>query len=111
QFAIGAREISVTRERRAGGGEGAGTATVVDARNLTLKAMGLPFFYWPRFRGDIQNIPLKDVRVENSSTGGTAIKTAWDVFGLVGMRPPTGVDVNLLLDGYFKRGVAVGTDA
>ncbi len=111
QFAIGASEISVTRERRAGGGEGAGTATVVDARNLTLKALGLPFFYWPRFRGDIQNIPLKDVRVENSSTGGTAIKTAWDVFGLVGMRPPTGVDVNLLLDGYFKRGVAVGTDA
>jgi hypothetical protein len=109
QFAIGANQITVTRERRPVDG-GIASKTIVDARGLTLKGMGVPFFYWPHFKGDTDDIPLKDVSVENSSGSGTAIKTAWDVFGLLGMRPPAGVAANLLLDGYFKRGVAVGTD-
>ena len=91
-------------------GVGEDTRTRFDAKGVTLQAGGVPFFWYPRFRGELENFPLKDLRFENSSGSGTAIKTAWDYFGATGTRAPEGVDLNILADLYFDRGPGIGAD-
>ncbi len=105
-FALGARDLTVTRQTA----PGEETRTVADARGMTLRAGGIPFVWFPRFEGDINDVPLRDLRIENSSGSGTAIRTAWDLFGLLGRRAPEGVNVDLLLDGYTERGAGLGID-
>jgi hypothetical protein len=107
-LALGASEITVTRRE---GVAGEPQQTIVDADDLTLRMNNLPFFYWPNFKGDVENVPLRDVRVENSSGSGFAIKTGWDVFGVTGLEPKPGVDWQMLVDAYFERGPALGTSA
>ncbi len=122
-LALGATSITVTREQIAGGGGGGGAGagglgaggggparTYVDGRDLVLKAGSAPFFYYPRFSGDVDRFPLKEVRFENSSDSGFAVKTLWDVFGLAGYDAPTGVRADLLIDAYVRRGIGLGTD-
>lgn len=96
----------------AGGARGAGTddaeSTYLDARDITLRAGGVPFFWVPRVKGEVDNIPLKDIRVENSSSSGTAFKTGWDPFSVLGARSPRGLDSTALLDWFFDRGPALG---
>lgn len=94
----------------AGGGGRDRGSTIVDASNVTLRAGGLPFFYWPGYRGDPTAIPLRDLRVENSSESGATIKTTWDVYGLSGLDPVKGLGIDLLLDAYFQRGPGIGTE-
>ncbi|MBC7772564.1 MAG: LPS assembly protein LptD [Pyrinomonadaceae bacterium] len=110
---------SVGKATGAGGeGNGAGGAgtegyrreTHVDARGITLRAGGFPFFYVPRFVGDVAHFPLRSVRVDSSSGSGAAIKTTWDVYSLLGLERPEGLEANLLVDGYFDRGAALGAD-
>ncbi len=105
-LAIGASEITVTRREEPGEPQ----ETIVDAGDLTLRFANVPFFYWPTFKGDIENAPLRDVRVENSSESGFAVKTAWDMFGLTGLTPDKGTQWELLADAYFERGPALGTN-
>ena len=40
------------------------------------------------------------------------LQTRWDLFGLTGLRPPDDMDldVDLLIDAWFKRGIALGGD-
>lgn len=103
--ARGGGEFSVSGS----GADRAEDATYVDARNITLRAGSVPFFWLPRFSGDVQNIPLRDVRIENSSGSGAAFKTTWDLFSSTGLERPPGMRSNLLLDWYFDRGPGIGT--
>ena len=82
----------------------------IDARDITLRAGGVPFFYWPVMRGDPHDLPLRDLRVESSSGSGTAIKTTWNFWSLVGIQTPKDVRADLMLDWYFDRGPALGTE-
>lgn len=82
---------------------------VIRADDITLRAAGIPFLYWPTFEGDPEQIPLRDVRVENSSGSGAAVKTTWNAYGLLGIARREGLDADVMLDAYFERGVAVGT--
>ncbi len=117
---IGSKSVTITQQtvpRAAGAGTGGAagpggeeTSTRFDAKGVTIQAGGVPLFWYPRFRGELENFPLKDIRLENSSGSGTAIKSAWDWFGVTGTRPPDGVNLNLLLDEYFDRGPAIGAD-
>lgn len=106
----------VGRANGAAGGPSGGTGsgyrseTLVDAHGVTLRAGGVPFFYVPRFVGDVAHFPLRSVRVDSSSGSGAAIKTTWDVFSLLGLERPGGLEANLLVDGYFNRGAALGAD-
>lgn len=84
--------------------------TLVDARNITLRAGGFPFFWVPRFAGDVQHFPLRSIRVDSSSGSGAAIKTTWDIYSLLGLERPENLEASVLIDGYFERGVALGTD-
>lgn len=85
--------------------------TFVDARGITLKAGSVPFFYVPRFRGEVDELPLRDIRIDSSSGSGTALKTAWDAFSSTGLKRPPGLDASALLDWYFDRGPGLGINA
>lgn len=106
-FAVGARSISVSQPppNKSAGGR---NITYVDAQSLTLQAGGLPFFWLPRFRGEVDELPLQDVRFENSSGSGSAIKTTWNVFGLFGAKRPEGINLRALIDFYFERNFGLG---
>jgi hypothetical protein len=91
-----------------GGGGGERGSTIMDATGVTLRGGGLPFFYWPGYKGDPTTIPLRDLRFENSSASGATIKTTWDVYGLAGLDPVKGLELELLADAYFRRGPGLG---
>jgi hypothetical protein len=96
-LSIGVSSITVTQakvparptlEELFGGEEDDGAprqrdALLVDADGVTLRAGSTPFFWWPGYKGDPSDIPLRGVRVENSTGDGVAIKTSWDVFSLL----------------------------
>ncbi|MCA9279648.1 MAG: LPS assembly protein LptD [Phycisphaeraceae bacterium] len=107
-LSLAASSVTVTRTPNPETGR---TRTVTDARNVKLKLGSIPFMYVPRYVGDPRDIPLRQLAFENSSGSGSAIKTAWDLPGLTGMQLPDGVNADLLVDGYFQRGFALGLDA
>lgn len=105
---IGVSSLTVRlRDRK----DGSGSRTLVDARNLVLRAADVPFFYWPIFYGDPNAIPIRGVAFQNSNATGGVISTQWDALALSGIDAPEGVDANLLLDAYFDRGLGIGIDA
>ncbi|MDP1660634.1 MAG: hypothetical protein Q8L55_01855 [Phycisphaerales bacterium] len=107
-LSLGASSVTLSREPDADGT----SRVMIDGKNFSPRLGGLPFAWVPSYNGDIERFPLKDVRFENSSESGFGLKTRWDVFGLTGLRPPAdfNIDVDLLLDAWFKRGVAIGAD-
>jgi hypothetical protein len=107
-LSLGASSVTLTREPDSGGAP----RVMVNGSGFTPRLAGLPFAWIPSYNGDIERFPLKDVRFENSSESGFGVKTRWDAFGLTGLRPPDdlNLDVDLLLDAWFKRGVAIGAD-
>lgn len=107
-LSVGATSITVTREERPA--DQGGPRTLVDGRDLTLRAGRLPFFYYPRYDGEVERFPLREVAFENSSDSGAGIKTSWDLFGLFGVDAPANTRAEFLLDAYLKRGVAVGAE-
>jgi len=110
QLSIGAREVTVTREARdadAGGGE----RVMVRGSSLTPRIAGVPLLWLPAYRGDLERFPIRDVRFENSSAAGPGLQTRWDLFGLTGIAAPDRVDLDLLVDGWLRRGVGVGLDS
>ena len=108
-FSVGGSSITVTQQ--AGGEDGTERErTFVDTRSMTLRLGGVPFFWLPGFKGEVTDIPLEDIRLENSNGSGTALKTTWNVFGLLGIDRPDGLKVGALIDYFFDRGFALGTD-
>ena len=104
-LSIGASSVTISRKE----GRGGRTRHVVDARHITLRSESMPFFYWPGYKGDPSEIPLRDLAFESSSGSGAAIKTSWDAFGLLRLKKPYWLGANILIDEFFERGPAVGT--
>ena len=102
-FSIGASSITIARNDQ---NESGWTA---DARHITLKAGAVPFFYWPIFKGDPRNIPLRAIELIGSSVSGGGIRTAWDIPTLLGISDTRGISAQLLLDVYFERGIGIGS--
>ncbi|MCA9041343.1 MAG: hypothetical protein KDA65_13405 [Planctomycetaceae bacterium] len=78
---------------------------------LTITENDIPIFYLPKISGPAEdpNIPIRSVTFEQDSIFGTQVKTEWDMFKLLGMDNPDGVDWELLADYYSDRGPAIGT--
>jgi len=121
ELAIGASSVTITKQEDvveadpdavADGttppGPVTDTRTIVDARNITLRAMGLPVFYWPRYSGDPSQFPVKDFRVENRSGSGGAVRATLNAYALLGLPRPRDLQVDLLTDFYFERGAGLG---
>lgn len=105
-LALGASAVTIRRTKDQDGD----TRTLVDARHITVNAGGLPVFYWPILRGDPEALPLRDLRIESSSGSGPAVRSTWNLFALAGIRPDSDASANLLLDYYFDRGAAIGSE-
>lgn len=105
QFSLAANRITVTRERS----PDEIARTIIDGRSITPRIAGVPFFLWPRYRGDIEHFPLRDIAFESSSETGFGVKTRFDMLGILGI-DKRGWRADLLLDGWVERGVGVGAD-
>jgi len=110
-ISIGTREVTLVRTPGAdepGSTDGGFTA---DAKDITLRLNDTPLLYWPRFIGDPGEAPLKRFAIDSSDGNGVAVKTTWRADTLLGVDMPDGLTVDLLLDGYFKRGAGLGLEA
>ncbi len=108
QLSLAASELTLTREP---GTAGAPDRDVLQARGISARFEGLPFFWLPSFTGDGARFPLRSVSFEGSSESGAGIRTRWDTFGLVQVDAPNAYRVDLLLDAYVRRGAGLGVDS
>ena len=116
-FSLGATTLTITGTRRRPppviGQEFASSeeedAYLVEAENATVKAVGVPLFYWPKYKGYPDQVPLRDLRVETSDITGVAVKTTWQTLGLFGYEWPQGLSSDLYLDYYTERGAGLGS--
>lgn len=105
-LALGAERMTVTRRPAPGGAP----ETHFDAEDVTVRAGDLPFFYWPRFSGTVEDVPLRGAGIGTRDNDGLRIRTRWDLLSLLGAEHPSGLDLELKLDGYTKRGAAAGIE-
>ncbi|MBZ0173022.1 MAG: hypothetical protein K8E66_11615, partial [Phycisphaerales bacterium] len=103
-LAIGASKMTITERERPSGE----TSRVVEAENVTLRGGGVPFFWWPWFKGDPERFPLRSVGINDSNRTGTVFQTSWDPFTLLGIEAPEGVSGTVDLDYYADRGFGFG---
>ncbi len=105
-LSIGAKSVTINRYTRNDGS----TGSSVDAQGLTMRAGSVPFFYFPRWVGDPERFPLRDFQFASGTRTGPAWKTAWDVYTVLGIERPEGLDSVFIFDYYEDRGLAIGTD-
>ncbi|MFO0961764.1 MAG: hypothetical protein U0625_02535 [Phycisphaerales bacterium] len=88
--------------------EGAPT-TVVQGSQVTLRTQGTPFFWMPGFEseGDI-NIPIRGIGVNYDQKTGAQIETRWDLYSLLGLKPPPKTDLTLSTLAYTNYGLGGG---
>jgi hypothetical protein len=83
-----------------------------DARNVTLQAYNLPFFYLPGASGTItkDGFPLREASFESSNKYGVGIRTYWGLFETLGRVRPQDLDAAFHADYFVDRGPATGLD-
>ncbi len=101
-LAIGSSSIKLTEQPN-------GNMHIESIHN-TLRMGGTPVFYWPYYAGEANDIPLHKVKFGYKKTFGSFLETQWDLFTLLGIQQPTGLGIDLKLDGYKTRGAGVGLD-
>jgi hypothetical protein len=105
-FSLGTSRMTIEdRPAETPGGEG---RRIVEARGVTLRGGGVPFFWWPWYKGDPEQFPLRTVGFADNNRVGTRFSTTWDPFTLLGIERPRGVDAGVDLDYYTDRGFAFG---
>lgn len=116
QLSIGLNHVTIQRRpMESSDNESANAAqpqmrTWITGEDLTLRAGGVPFFYLPAFSAEADAIPFRSMNLGYDQEFGAEIETTWDLFSALGMRPPEDVDGALQVDGFSKRGVALGVD-
>ncbi|MGC8625341.1 MAG: LPS assembly protein LptD [Phycisphaerae bacterium] len=83
------------------------------ATKTTANFFGVPFFYWPYISGTTQQSPspLKAASVGDSDIFGVTVDTDWNLLELMGITPPGGVEADVSVNEYSKRGPAVGLNS
>jgi len=89
-----------------------GTEQILTARNTITRVNGVPVFYWPYLRTDLNEPlgPLIGLGGGQDRIFGTQIYTTWDMFKVLALQPPPGMSWKLHLDYLSDRGPAAGTD-
>ncbi|MEM1185315.1 MAG: LPS assembly protein LptD [Planctomycetota bacterium] len=105
-LALGVNTVTIERQPRPQGG----ARTIVDATGVVPRLNNVPFFYVPRFRGDPERLPIRNIGYEDSDSQGFVVRTEWDPFVLLGIEGPPGVNSTLLADYYDERGLGIGTE-
>ncbi|MGP1310523.1 MAG: hypothetical protein ACTS27_10030, partial [Phycisphaerales bacterium] len=121
-LSIGARSVTVTRVEPSGraglraGGDGRPGfdatlgGVLIDARSPTFTVGGAPVLPLPRYSGNLSNPPLRRIQVD-SRAGSPVLRTTWDLESLANLEFGPGFEADLLVDGYFDRGLALGLEA
>lgn len=107
-FSVGANDLTVRVNPQDQNGVVVGGRAVVNASNITMQGQGVPFFWFPRFEGDPENFPLKDIRFTDSNKRGAGVRTKWNALALLGIKPPQGLNADLQLDYFERAGIALG---
>jgi len=100
-LSIGAERVTVTKRP--------GTGAFVEGSNATFRVSGTPVVWYPNFRAEPGKFPLRTVSSGYNQTRGVEASVRWDLFNLVGVDAPKGVDGDLLTDLYSENGVGAGT--
>jgi hypothetical protein len=103
-LSIGVERVTVTQPT--GDAEG----TWVNADAIALRAGGRPILDLGAYRGDATRMPFRGVSMGYQDEVGLGLETDWDLFQLMGLAPPEGLEGELSLDAYFERGPGVGVD-
>ncbi|MBN2132756.1 MAG: LPS-assembly protein LptD, partial [Sedimentisphaerales bacterium] len=103
------RLVDVTDEAGAGG-EVPESSYDAEMKDVRLKYYDTTLFGLPSLRSNLQQpeVPVKSVRVGDSSTFGTSVETQWFLSRILGLREPEGTDSTLSLDYYGERGPGGG---
>ncbi len=104
-FAIGADTVTITQNVDADGE----TRTIIDAENVGLKVGEKPLVGIKRYRGEGKPGALRRVTV-GSENGDPFIKTRFSLDSAFDEETNEWLTAELLADGYFDRGPAVGLD-
>jgi len=103
-FSIGVTDVTLTNRADARGR----TKTYVEAENVRFRAGDVPLAYLPRVAGELRTTPLRRLEFE-SMDGDPVLRSAWDLYSIFGIDAGPDNGWELLLDGYFDRGLALGT--
>lgn len=106
QFSVGARRLTLSRRPQVEGED----RFWVQARDVTLQAGSVPFFYLPSLEGDPRRFPLRRLGFDSAAGSGLAVRTGWGAESLLGITLPGQADATLIGDLYFERGLALGAD-
>lgn len=111
-LSIGARSVTVTRAEssRAESATIAPSGVVIDAQSPVFLAGGVPTLPLPRYRGSLDNPPLRKLQFD-SRAGSPVVRSTWDLQTLTNLEFGPGFRADLLLDAYFDRGPAFGLES
>ncbi len=99
--------------RRFGTGEiDVGSRRELSAKRNRFEILGIPFFYWPSYRADLDEPvgPLAGFGVRNDTVFGFQVYTTFDLYKLFGLRGPPLTSWILHVDYLSRRGPGIGTD-
>ena len=84
----------------------------ITSLNNTFYIEDVPVLYSPYLSAPAEDpqIPLRRISAGQDRVFGARLQTAWDLYALLGMSRPEGVDWNLLADVFSERGPAIGTE-
>ncbi len=106
-LSVGVQRLTIRQNSEESGG-----GSYMTGSDATLRASGVPFFYWPSIAGSPNQIPLKSVNVGFQEYQGTVIKSEWDLFDLIGADKPEPLsEVTLVQEAYTKNAVGLGVKA
>lgn len=105
-FSIGVDRLTVKADPVPGG-----TKHRAEAKDITLNYGKTPIFFWPGLSGDASDVPLRSIKAGYDSDRGATVETQWDLYSMLNLEKPTGMNASLLLDGYTRRGAGVGIDS
>jgi lipopolysaccharide export system protein LptA len=88
------------------------TERIFTGRNLVTRLEGVPVFYFPYLKDNIERPlgPLDSVNVSYNTILGAQFYTTWDMFDLLNLHRPDGSRWKLFLDYLTLRGPGFGTE-
>lgn len=102
-LSIGASRAVVTQVEST-----SGSTLLTEANDVTLRAGGVPFFYWPKLRGEPRAFPIRRLAVGDNKYTGAQISTELDPFILLGLDQPEGLSASVPIDYFTKNGFGAG---
>ena len=103
-LSIGVDRVTVTRRP-----DGEGGGLFVKADGAAIEAGGTRILPLPGYEGAVDSVPLRSLRTGYDDDRGAILGTSWDLLALAGADPVEGLDAELAVDGYFSRGLGLGT--